>query len=176
MNRIEIEKVLNEDRAWLINTYSELNDAELTDPVTPSEHDPAKSWSAKDHLVHLILIEHNWNDMIRRHVAGETDTVGLGKVTLGGSHSREQVIAAVHAWTEAWADEHRNDTLDEIVALGQSARAETLQLLSELTQGQLDDTIPDAPWADGTVGGIIAANASHGRMHWKWVKEARAAG
>jgi len=23
------------------------------------------------------------------------------------------------------------------------------------------------------VGGVLAANADHGRMHWKWVKDAR---
>jgi hypothetical protein len=32
--------------------------------------------------------------------------------------------------------------------------------------------LPGAPWADGTVGGVIAANADHCRMHWKWAKDA----
>ena len=31
--------------------------------------------------------------------------------------------------------------------------------------------IPGAPWADGTVGGIMAANADHGRRHFTWAKE-----
>jgi DinB superfamily len=174
MNRTEIEKTLNGDRAWLINAYAGLGHAELTGPVTPSEHDDSKMWSAKDHLVHLILIERLWNDMIRRHLAGEKDTLGFDKDSSGTPRTREQMMAAVHEWTEGWADEHRDDSLDEIVALGQSARSETLQLLSELSQEQLDDTIPGAPWADGIVGGIIEANAGHGRMHWNWVKEARA--
>jgi len=173
VNRLEIEKTLNEDRAWLIDAYAALGDAELTDPVTPSEHDDSKTWNAKDHLVHLILIERNWNNMIRRHIAGEKDTVGLGSAKLGKERTREEIMAGVHKWTESWADKHRTDSLDEIVALGQSARAETLQLLSELTQEQLDDKIPGAPWADGVTGGIIEANAGHGRMHWNWVKEGR---
>ena len=172
MNRIEIEKTLNEDRAWLIDTYADLSEAELTDPVTPSEHDDAKTWNSKDHLVHLILIERNWNVMIRRHIAGEKDTVDFRRSDSGKERTREEAMASVHEWTEAWADKHRNDSLDEIVALGQHTRSETLQLLSELTQEQLEDTIPGAPWAEGKVGGIIAANAGHGRMHWQWVKEA----
>ena len=173
LDRIEIERTLNEDRAWLINTYSQLSESELTDPVTPSEHDDSKTWNAKDHLVHLILIERNWNSMIRRHIAGEQDTVGLDKDSSGEPRTRDQVMAAVHSWTESWADKHRNDSLDEIVALGQATRSDTLQLLSELTQEQLDDTIPGAPWAEGKVGGILAANAGHGRMHWSWVKAGR---
>jgi hypothetical protein len=59
-----------------------------------------------------------------------------------------------------------------VVALGASARAITLQLLSELTDEQLEETLPGAPWADGTIGGVLAANADHGRMHWKWAKDA----
>jgi len=26
-------------------------------------------------------------------------------------------------------------------------------------------------WADGTVGGIMAANADHGRTHYKWATD-----
>lgn len=166
-------KTLNEDRAWLINTYSQLSEAELTEPVTPSEHNSSKTWNAKDHLVHLILIERNWNDIIRRHVAGEKGTAGFITDSDGNRPPLEEVTAAVHEWTESWADEHREDTLDEIVALGQQTRGETLQLLSELTQEQLDGTIPGAPWAGGGVGEILAANAGHGRMHWAWVKAGR---
>mgnify|MGYP000367409347 CR=1 FL=1 len=43
---------------------------------------------------------------------------------------------------------------------------------SELTDEQLEEVLPGAPWADGTVGGVIGANADHGRMHWKWAKDA----
>ena len=173
MNRLEIEKTLNEDRAWLLNTYAGLDQSELTAPVTPSEHDDSKMWSAKDHLVHLILIERDWNSMIRRHIAGEKDTLGFDRDSSGKQRNRDQTMAAVHEWTEGWAEKHRNDSLDEIVALGQATRSETLLLLSQLTQEQLDETIPGAPWAEGKVGGILAANAGHGRMHWNWVKEGR---
>ena len=125
-------------------------------------------WTVKDHLVHLILIERNWNSMIRRHVAGEQNAVDFARSDSGAELSRDEAMAAVHEWTESWAEAHREDSLDEIVALGQATRADTLTLLSGLTQEQLDDTIPGAPWAEGKIGGIIAANAGHGRMHWRW--------
>lgn len=172
MNRIEIEKKLNEDRAWLLETYSKLSQAQLGDGLTPSEHDPSNLWTALDHLAHLALIERNFAAMVRRHVSGHSNPVGLTHDDSGTARSREQIMASVHAMTEEWQIEHHGKTLDEVVALGQSARAVTLQLLSELSDDQLAETLPGAPWADGTVGGVLAANADHGRMHWKWVKDA----
>ena len=83
-------------------------------------------------------------------------------------------MASVHEMTESWTDEHRTKTLSEVVALGQKARAETLALLSELSDEQIAEKLPGAPWADGTIGGVLATNAVHGRMHWHWVKQGMA--
>ena len=172
MNRIQIETKLNTDRAWLLETLSQMSEADLLAPRTPSEHDPNKTWSFADHFIHTSLIEQNWNAMFRRHIAGEPGMAP--RVNKDGSpQDREQVMAGIHKWTEAWADEHRGKSLDQLVATGQAIRSDTLRLLSELTDAQLESKIPGAPWADGTVGAIMAANADHGRMHWKWLEEAR---
>jgi hypothetical protein len=171
LTRIEIEARLNRDRAWLLETYAGLDERLLNAPVTPSEHDPNVSWNAKDHFVHLALIENNWVDMIRRFLAGDTDPVELFKDQSGAERTREQVIAAVHTWTESWARKNRDASLNEAVAVTQAARSRTLELLSELTDRVLTLKVPRAPWGDGTVGGILARNADHGRMHFGWVKE-----
>ena len=55
--------------------------------------------------------------------------------------------------------------------IGQAVRADTVALLAELSDDDLASKIPGAPWSDGTVGGIMAANADHGRMHYGWAKE-----
>jgi hypothetical protein len=170
MNRIEIEARLNKDRAWLLETLSAMTPEELAAPRTPSEHDPSKTWSFADHFIHTTLIEGNWNDMFRRHLAGGQGMT-LGRNRDGSQQSREDIMASVHKWTEAWADQQRGKGLDELVRVGLEVRCETLKLLCELTQEQLDSKIPGAPWADGTVGGIMAANADHGRMHFKWARE-----
>ncbi len=172
MNRIEIEKKLNEDRAWLLDTYSRLSHEQMSGDLTPSEHDPSNYWSALDHLAHLALIERNFAAMIRRHVSGHPNPVGLLNDDAGAPRTRDQIMASVHAMTEEWQLEHHGKSLSEVAALGAAARAVTLQLLSELTDEQLDEVLPGAPWADGTIGGVLAANADHGRMHWKWVKDA----
>ena len=170
MNRLQIEAKLNTDRAWLLETLSAMSREELYAPRTPSENDPSKTWSFADHFIHTTLIEENWNGMFRRHISGGVGMT-LGKNADGTPQSREEVMAGVHRWTEAWADKHRGKSLDELVAVGMAVRADTLRLLSELTQEQLDSKIPGTPWADSTVGGIMAANADHGRMHFKWAKE-----
>lgn len=170
MNRIEIEMKLNRDRAWLLETLAAMSDEELNKPRTASEHDATKSWSYADHFIHTTLIEQNWNAMFRRHIAGEAGMAPRINKD-GTSQSRDQVMAGIHKWTEAWADQHRGKSLDQLAQVGCAVRADTLKLLSELTDEQLESKIPGTPWADSTVGGIMAANADHGRTHFKYAKE-----
>lgn len=171
MNRDEIEISLNTARVQLLKDYAALSPEDLVRGVTPSEHDPSTSWSAKDHLAHLSGIEKNFNAMIRRHLEGDTNPVALRTAGGGAQRTREQVMAAVHAITEAWVLRHREKTLSEVVALGQQVRAETFALLATLTDAQLLEILPGAPWADGTVGGVLAVNADHARRHYAWVTE-----
>ncbi len=174
MNRIEIEIKLNRDRAWLLETLSQMSEGDLTAPRTFSEHDADSRWSFADHFVHTTLIEKNWNAMFRRHLEGDR---GMEKrVNADGTpQSMEQVMAGIHSWTEEWCQEHKGKSLGELVQVGLAVRAETLAYLATLTDEQLESKIPGAPWSDGTVGGIMAANADHGRMHFQWAKEGPAA-
>ncbi len=175
MNRIEIESALNKDRAWLIETYAEMSEEELLKPATPSEHDKATMWNAKDHLVHLALIEFNFAKMIRRHLEGDPNPVALRTDASGRERPMEEIMAGVHAWTEDWMLKQQGKSLNECIQVGQEARAESFKLLGELSDAQLAEKLPGAPWADGTIGGVISANAGHGRMHYQWVKDGWAA-
>jgi hypothetical protein len=174
MDRSEIEVQLNRDRAWLLETYTALPAGDLTRGVTTSAHDPATSWSARDHLAHLAGIEKAFVGMVRRHLAGDANPVGLTTNPDGTPRTMEQIMKPVNAANEEWVLAHRDKPLGEIIALGQQARAETLALIAELTDEQLAGKLPGAPWADGTIGGVLATNALHGRMHWKLVKDALA--
>ncbi len=173
MNRIDIEVKLSRDRTWLLETLSQMSAADLYAPRTQSEHDPAKTWSYADHFVHTTLIEKNWNGMFRRHLEGQPGMARWVKED-GTRQTMEEIMASVHEWTEGWADENRGRPFDELVRIGLAVRADTFKLLSELSDEQLLSKIPGAPWADGTVGGIMAANADHGRMHHKWAEEGTA--
>jgi hypothetical protein len=170
LNRIEIEMKLSRDRAGLLERFAALSADELARGVTPSEHDPQVIWTPLDHLAHLAGIERAFNAMVRRHLAGEANPVALAADASGAPRSREQILAAVHASNERFVAEHRGGDLSAIVALGEAARAETLALLAELTEEQLAEKLPGAPWADGTIGGVLATNGDHGRQHWAWLR------
>ncbi|HUZ42276.1 MAG TPA: DinB family protein [Acidimicrobiales bacterium] len=172
MNRIEIETKLNEGRNWLLTKYETLSDDQLRRPLTKSEHDPENRWSALDHFAHLALIEGSFNATIQRHFAGDPNPVGLLHDDHGEPRTREQIGAIVHAQTEEWQVAHHDDSYSEVVALTAAARGATLLLMTELSDAQLEEFIPGAPWADGTVGAVLGTNADHGRMHWRWLEEA----
>jgi hypothetical protein len=178
MDRIEIEAKLNKDRAWLLETYAAMPAEDLRRGATPSAHDPKVLWSPLDHLVHLTGIERDFNAMIRRHFEGVANPVGLMTNDDGSRRTLDEIMKVVHGLNERLVEEHRAKSLAQVVALGQAARAETLALLAALTDAQLQEKLPNAPWADGTVGGVISTNAGHGRQHYQWLKEglAQAAG
>jgi hypothetical protein len=172
MDRSEIEIKLNRDRAWLLETVASMPEGEVERGVTPSEHDASITWSIKDHLAHLAGIERSFNAMVRRHFDGDSNPVGLTKSDDGTQRSLPDIMAMVHRMNEEFVSEHRGKALADVIAVGQSARAETLALIASLSDEQLGEKLPGAPWADGTVGGVLAVNADHGRQHWKWVKAA----
>ncbi len=105
--------------------------------------------------------------MVKRHLAGKPNPVGLLNDDLGQPRTRDVIMVIVHAVTEEWQVAHRDDTISEVVALTAAARGATLQLIAELSDSQFEEKLPGAPWDDGTVAGVLGANSDHGRMHWK---------
>jgi hypothetical protein len=172
MNRTELETRLNRERASLLESYAALSPEDVTRGVTPNRHEGSPHWSAKDHLAHLAGIEHIFNGIVRRYLAGDPEPIRLPKGPDGSLLPRDQIMPHIHAMNEAWVKEHRDKSFSEVVALGQKIRAETLALLAELTDEQLQQKVPDAPWADGSIAGILSVNADHGRNHFKQVSEA----
>jgi hypothetical protein len=170
MDRVEIEIRLNRDRAWLLERLSQMSADELRAPRTVSEHDSRSTWSYADHFIHTTLIEQSWNEMIRRHLSGARGLPARRRAD-GTPQSMDEIMADVHEWTEEWKARHEGVPFEELARIGLATRADTLALLAELSDDDLTSTVPGAPWADGTVGGILAANADHGRLHWHWASE-----
>ncbi|HVA52779.1 MAG TPA: DinB family protein [Acidimicrobiales bacterium] len=172
MKRIDVEASLNETRAWLLVAFEGLSPEQLRRPLTKSEHDPSNTWCALDHFAHLALVEQDFVRMIRRQLAGHANPVGLLVDDNGEVRAREQIMGIVNERTEAFQREHRGDSLSDVVALTARARGETLRLLSELSDSQLEERLEGAPWGDGTLGGVLGANARHARIHWDWATDA----
>jgi hypothetical protein len=75
----------------------------------------------------------------------------------------------VHQGNQDNVDAHRDDDLDTLIADLEAARSETIGLLAELSDEQLAEPLPGAPWNDGTIGGVLITNAHHEQQHLAWV-------
>lgn len=164
--RAQITAKLEKEAGRLTERYRSLSLDDLTRHCTESEVDGATPWCAKDHIAHLAMIERAFNAMIRRTIDGSSNAVGFDL-----SKGRESAIARVHQNNQQNVDAHRDDDLDTLLADLAEARAETTELLASLTDEQLAMSVPGAPWADGTIGGVLITNAYHQIQHWKWVEE-----
>ena len=153
------------ERDALLERYRGLTDEQLACECTESEAEDGAAWSAKDHLAHLAMIERSFQAMIRRTIGGSERPVQFSGAT------REEAIAGVHRNNQVNVDEHRGDSLEALLADLEAARNETLALVGELSDEQLALPVPGAPWADGTIGGVLITNAYHERQHWAWVAD-----
>lgn len=156
---------LDKERKRLEERYRVLSSDDLVCACTQSEAEGGAPWSAKDHIAHLAMIERAFQGMIRRHLAGEKNPIGFG------GRSRDEILARVHKGNEENVREHKDDDLDTLFADLDAARADTLSLLDSLSDEQLASPLPGAPWADGTIGGVLITNAYHAIQHWEWVEE-----
>ncbi len=159
---------LTETRQKLLNRYQSFTPEELARPCTQSETPGGEPWRPKDHLAHFALIERVFQGMIRRTLKGNDDPVGFSRT---GARNREEVVAWIHRNNQAYVDAHRDDDMQTLLAELATVREETLVLLAQLTDEQLTLVIPGAPWANGTIGGIVVTNAQHELQHLGWVEE-----
>jgi hypothetical protein len=168
-DRATITSKLERELEKLVTHYRAMPADDLARPCTESEADDGAPWSAKDHLAHLAMIERAFQAMIRRGVSGSDNPVGLGGT------DRSAIMARVHKGNEDNVASHKDDDLDTLIADLESARRDTLALLDELTDEQLAEPLKGAPWADGTIGGVLITNAHHQIQHTAWVQEGLAA-
>jgi hypothetical protein len=165
--RTAIAGKLAKERAALLDHYASLSPAQLTDPCTDSEHEGGRPWAAKDHLAHIANIERTFQGIIERTLAGEKAPVALG----GSGASVDDIMASVHRMNEAHVDANRATSLDALLADIAAARADSVALLDRLTDDELARPVPGAPWADGTIGGVLITLGYHDQQHMTWVTE-----
>jgi DinB superfamily len=166
--RDETLKTLAEARAELLARYSTFTPQELEANCTESETPGGVSWRAKDHLAHLTLIERAFQGMVRRSLRGDADPVGFSRT---GAKNREDVLAWIHRNNQNYVNEHHEDDMETLLEELERARQDTLALLEQVSDEQLAIPLPGAPWADGTIGGVLITNAQHERLHLSWVEK-----
>lgn len=167
------------DRATIVTTLAEQRsdlearyrafDAELVHtPCTDSEDPDGAPWSPVDHLGHLLRIEKAFLGMAKLTLEGDRSPIKIGGSTW------EERIAQVHRDNEAHLASLRPLEVETLLSELARAREATLAFIASITDAELDTPIPGAPWGDGTIGGVLMANAGHERQHLSWVDEALA--
>jgi hypothetical protein len=164
--RDTILSVLADQRIELERTYRAFSQEVLTTPCTDSEDPDGAPWAPIDHLGHLLRIEKAFLGMAKLTVAGDEAPIKIAGSTW------EDRIAQVHRDNEAHLDSLRPLEIETLLTELAKARTETMSFIDELSDEQLTTPIPDAPWGDGTIGGVLMANAGHERQHLAWVAEA----
>jgi uncharacterized damage-inducible protein DinB len=168
-DRATIVSTLETQRAELERRIRSLDAELLSTPCTSSEDPDGDDWSAKDHLAHLLRIERAFLGMSRLTIAGDP-----APIKIGGS-TREERLAQIHSDNENQVAERKDADVERLLAELSETRKETLAFIAELSDEQLATPIPGAPWGDGTIGGVLMANAGHERQHLAWVDEGLAA-
>ena len=74
--------------------------------------------------------------MFRRHLGGSRSMAKRVRDD-GSAQSMEEIMVSIHAWTEEWKAEQAGRSLAELVRIGLATRAETLALLAELSDEDL---------------------------------------
>src|SRR5579872_448714 len=159
--RDEMLETLAVARAELLARYNTFTAQELEAACTQSETPGGADWRPKDHLAHLALIERAFQSMVRRSLRGDADPVGFSRT---GAKNRDEVLAWIHRNNQNYVDTHHDDSLENLLADLARVRQETLTLLEQVSDEQLAIPLPGAPWADGTIGGVLITNAQHERQ------------
>lgn len=178
MQRWEIEAKLNRSRADLLEAYASMSEAERHRPSTQSEADPTKQWSALDHFLHIISPEQQAMDAIRRQMAGEEFPYPPLMDEAGERLPPEVFLPKVHRLNDSWLEQNRALSFDEVVTLGQTIRAGTIQLLAELSERQLAEPLRNMPWSVfcGDISELFALIARHSDSHYQQAIAGWAAG
>lgn len=166
--RAEILHALTSEHEKFLDHYQTLTPAALEQPCTPSEVPGSALWTPKDHLAHLVMIERTFQRIVRHALRGDADPVGFSR---SGAKDRAGVYAWINQNNQKYIDTHHTDSLETILSDFMAVRQDTLALLEQLTDEQLATPLPNAPWSDGTIGGILITNAHHEHQHQQWVDE-----
>lgn len=166
--RAEILEALSVSQKRLLARYQAFTPQELEQTCTRSAVPEGASWRPQDHLAHLAMIERAFQAMIHRTLQEEPDPVGFSRT---GATDREEIIAWINRQNQEYVDTHHDESMERVLADRAATRAKTLELLKQLTDEQLAIPIPGAPWADGTIGGILLTNAHHETLHLSWIEE-----
>jgi hypothetical protein len=182
--RTEIQDTLAASQTQVLAFFQGLSREDLERPATASELSGAAPWRAKDHLAHLTKSERNIQRVLRATLAGETrDAIlrvqypenmplpgTLGDYDALTPEEQERLGLAVARLNQAYVNAHQDDSLETLSAEYVAAREDTVDLLHQFTDEQLEAKMPLVV-GEQPVGNVFAGRAAHAADHITWIEE-----
>ena len=182
--RAEIQDTLAASQTEVLAFFHGLSPEDLERPATASDIPGAAPWCAKDHLAHLVQNERNIQQLLRRIFAGETRDAFLrsqypegmplpsilGDLSALTPEEEERLGLAIAQLNQTYVNAHQDDTLETLTAEFQAARQDTLDLLHQFTDEQVEAMVPSVV-GEATAGDIFAGRAGHAVEHMTSVEE-----
>src|SRR4030088_3009947 len=176
--RAEILDTLAASQTQVMTFFQELSPEDLERPATASDVPGGAPWRAKDHLAHLVKNERNIQELLRRALAGETRDVllrfqypegmpmpgVLGDLSVLTPEEKERLVMAIASINQAHVDEHHDDSTEMLAADYLAVGQETLNLLRQLTDDQLEAPVPTVV-CDQAAADLFAGRAAHAAEH-----------
>ena len=182
--RAEIVDTLAASQTQVLAFYHGLSPEDLERPATANGVPGAAPWRAKDHFAHLVQSERNIQHLLRRSLAGETRDVllrlqypaGMPMPGILGNwdaltpEEQERLELAVASINQTYLNAHHDDTLEMLAADYLAARQDTLDLLHQFTDEQLEAMMP-AVVGEQSAGDLFAGRAEHAAEHMSSVED-----
>ena len=182
--RAEIVDTLAASQTQVLAFFQGLSLEDLERPATANGVPGAAPWRAKDHLAHLGQNERNIQHLLRSVLAGEPPDVILrgqypegmplpgilGDLDALTPEEEERLELAIASLNQTYLNAHHNDSLELLVAEYLAARQDTLALLHQFTDEQLEAKVPSVG-GEATAGDLFAGRAGHAAEHMSSVEK-----
>ncbi len=182
--RSEILDTLAASQTQVMAFFHGLSPQDLERPATASEVPGEAPWRAKEHFAHLVQSERNIQRLLRLALVGDTRDVllrlqypeGMPLPGILGDwdaltpEEQEQLEMAVANVNQTHVDAHHDDTLEMLAADYLAARQDTLHLLQQFADDQLDAAVPTVV-GHRTAGDLFAGRAGHATEHMTSIEE-----
>ncbi|HEY0753916.1 MAG TPA: DinB family protein [Ktedonobacteraceae bacterium] len=163
--RLEIQEALAAAQEKVMEYFEGLHPEALERPCTASGVPGAAPWRAKDHFAHMTLNEQSILALLQLTLTGGSLPGNMSTM------SKEERLAYSNQRNQTYVDAHHDDSMEALRVHLFAARQETLALLEQFTDEQLEATVQTAFVANLSAGGLFLANARHAEQHIAWVEE-----
>jgi hypothetical protein len=182
--RAEILDTLAASQTQVMAFFQGLSPEDLERPATASGVPGEPPWRAKDHFAHLVQSERNIQHLLRRTLAGETPDVilrmqypegmpmpgTLGDLSALTPEEEERLEMAVASINQSTVNAHHDDSMEKLAADYLAARQDTLDLLHQFTDDQLEAMVPTVV-GEHPAGDLFAGRAEHAAEHVAEIEE-----